>query len=137
MSATTLSPASFACAPDAPQPTAADLERRYGAANYHPLPVTLQRGAGVWLFDDKGRRYLDMMSAYSAVSFGHGHPLLVRALTEQAERLAVSSRAFHTDRLGPFLRAVCEATGMAKALPMNTGAEAVETAVKEIGRAHV
>ena len=132
MSATTLSPASFACAPDAPQPTAADLERRYGAANYHPLPVTLQRGAGVWLFDDKGRRYLDMMSAYSAVSFGHGHPLLVRALTEQAERLAVSSRAFHTDRLGPFLRAVCEATGMAKALPMNTGAEAVETAVKAV-----
>ena len=71
-----------------------------------------------------------MMSAYSAVSFGHGHPALVRVLTEQAERLAVTSRAFHTDRLGPFLRAVCETTGMAKALPMNTGAEAVETAVK-------
>ena len=71
-----------------------------------------------------------MMSAYSAVSFGHGHPALVRVLTEQAERLAVTSRAFHTDRLGPFLRAVCATTGMAKALPMNTGAEAVETAVK-------
>ena len=109
---------------------AADLERRYGAANYHPLPVTLQRGAGVWLFDDSGRRFLDMMSAYSAVSFGHSHPTLVRVLTDQAARLAVTSRAFHTDRLGPFLRAVCEATGMAKALPMNTGAEAVETAVK-------
>jgi ornithine--oxo-acid transaminase len=108
----------------------ADLERRYGAANYHPLPVTLARGAGVWLFDSEGRRHLDMMSAYSAVSFGHGHPTLVRALVEQAERLAVTSRAFHTDRLGPFLRAVCETTGMAKALPMNTGAEAVETAVK-------
>ena len=108
----------------------ADLERRYGAANYHPLPVTLARGAGVWLFDTEGRRHLDMMSAYSAVSFGHGHPTLVRALVEQAERLAVTSRAFHTDRLGPFLRAVCETTGMAKALPMNTGAEAVETAVK-------
>ena len=108
----------------------AELEQRYGAANYHPLPVTLERGAGVWLFDTEGRRYLDMMSAYSAVSFGHGHPVLVRALTEQAQRLAVTSRAFHTDRLGPFLRAVCEATGMAKALPMNTGAEAVETAVK-------
>ena len=92
--------------------------------------MTLQRGAGVWLFDSAGRRHLDMMSAYSAVSFGHGHPALVRALTEQAERLAVTSRAFHTDRLGPFLRAVCETTGMAKALPMNTGAEAVETAVK-------
>jgi len=108
----------------------AELERRYGAANYHPLPVTLARGAGVWLFDTEGRRYLDMMSAYSAVSFGHGHPTLVRALVEQAERLAVTSRAFHTDQLGPFLRAVCETTGMAKALPMNTGAEAVETAVK-------
>jgi ornithine--oxo-acid transaminase len=108
----------------------ADLERRYGAANYHPLPVTLARGAGVWLFDTEGRRHLDMMSAYSAVSFGHGHPTLVRALVEQAERLAVTSRAFHSDRLGPFLRAVCETTGMAKALPMNTGAEAVETAVK-------
>ena len=76
----------------------ADLERRYGAANYHPLAVTLQRGAGVWLFDSDGRRYLDMMSAYSAVSFGHGHPTLVRVLGEQAERLAVTSRAFHSDR---------------------------------------
>jgi ornithine--oxo-acid transaminase len=72
------------------------------------LPVTLQRGAGVWLFDTAGRRHLDMMSAYSAVSFGHGHPALVRVLTEQAERLAVTSRAFHTDRLGPFLRAVAK-----------------------------
>jgi ornithine--oxo-acid transaminase len=116
--------------PTAQVASPADLERRYGAANYHPLPVTLARGAGVWLFDTEGRRHLDMMSAYSAVSFGHGHPTLVRALVEQAERLAVTSRAFHTDRLGPFLRAVCEATGMAKALPMNTGAEAVETAVK-------
>ena len=116
--------------PTAQVASPADLERRYGAANYHPLPVTLARGAGVWLFDAEGRRHLDMMSAYSAVSFGHGHPTLVRALVEQAERLAVTSRAFHTDRLGPFLRAVCETTGMAKALPMNTGAEAVETAVK-------
>jgi len=116
--------------PTAQVASPADLERRYGAANYHPLPVTLARGAGVWLFDTEGRRHLDMMSAYSAVSFGHGHPTLVRALVEQAERLAVTSRAFHTDQLGPFLRAVCETTGMAKALPMNTGAEAVETAVK-------
>ncbi|HZV94020.1 MAG TPA: aminotransferase class III-fold pyridoxal phosphate-dependent enzyme, partial [Caldimonas sp.] len=110
--------------PGRAQETPAELERRYGAANYHPLPVTLQRGAGVWLFDDQGRRYLDMMSAYSAVSFGHGHPTLLRALSEQAERVAVTSRAFHTDRLGPFLRAVCETTGIDKALPMNSGAEA-------------
>ncbi|MDQ6684054.1 MAG: ornithine--oxo-acid transaminase [Pseudomonadota bacterium] len=119
-----------AAPPGPAAPHAADFERRYGAANYHPLPVTLQRGAGVWLFDTEGRRYLDMMSAYSAVSFGHGHPALLRALNEQAGSLAVTSRAFHNDRLGPFLRAVCETTGMAKALPMNTGAEAVETAVK-------
>ncbi len=106
------------------------LERRHGARNYDPLPVTLSRGAGVYLFDAAGRRYLDMMSAYSAVSFGHSHPVLVRALTEQAQRLAVTSRAFHTDVLGLFLAALCEATGMDRALPMNTGAEAVETAIK-------
>jgi ornithine--oxo-acid transaminase len=106
------------------------LEARHGARNYQPLPVVLTRGEGVHLWDAAGRRYLDMMSAYSAVSFGHAHPKLVRALTAQAQRLAVTSRAFHVDRLGPFLRAVCELTGMARALPMNTGAEAVETAIK-------
>ena len=106
------------------------LEARYGAHNYHPLPVTLTRGEGVYLFDDHGKRYLDMMSAYSSVSFGHSHPVLVRALTAQAQRLAVTSRAFHSDRLGPFLAALCRATGMARALPMNSGAEAVETAIK-------
>ena len=109
---------------------ARDLEQRYGARNYHPLPVTLVRGEGVFLWDDEGRRYLDMMSAYSAVSFGHSHPALVQALTEQAGRLAVTSRAFHTDRLGPFLARLCRDTGMDRALPMNTGAEAVETALK-------
>ncbi|WP_372526346.1 aminotransferase class III-fold pyridoxal phosphate-dependent enzyme, partial [Piscinibacter sp.] len=102
-----------------------ELENRHGAHNYHPLPVVLVRGEGVYLFDDQGRRYLDMMSAYSAVSFGHSHPDLVRALTEQASRLAVTSRAFHTDRLGPFLELLCRMTGMARALPMNSGAEAV------------
>ena len=107
-----------------------ELERRHGARNYDPLAVTLERGDGVWLFDTAGRRYLDMMSAYSAVSFGHSHPLLVRALTEQAGRLAVTSRAFHTARLGPFLQRLCAMTGMDRALPMNTGAEAVETAIK-------
>jgi ornithine--oxo-acid transaminase len=105
-------------------------EARYGAHNYHPLPVVLARGEGVYLFDTAGRRYLDMMSAYSAVSFGHSHPTLVKALTDQALRLAVCSRAFHTDQLGPFLARLCEVTGMHSALPMNTGAEAVETAVK-------
>jgi len=110
--------------------SARDLEQRHGARNYHPLPVTLVRGEGVFLWDDQGRRYLDMMSAYSAVSFGHSHPALVQALTEQAGRLAVTSRAFHTDRLGPFLARLCRDTGMDRALPMNTGAEAVETALK-------
>ena len=106
------------------------LEAHYGAHNYHPLPVVLTRGAGVYLFDESGRRYLDMMSAYSAVSFGHSHPVLVSALTEQAQKLAVTSRAFHTDQLGPFLQTLCHMTGMARALPMNSGAEAVETAIK-------
>ena len=110
--------------------TPIDLERRYGARNYDPLKVTLERGEGVWLFDTAGRRYLDMMSAYSAVSFGHSHPALVSALTEQAKTLAITSRAFHTARLGSFLERLCRMTGMARALPMNTGAEAVETAIK-------
>jgi ornithine--oxo-acid transaminase len=107
-----------------------ELERRHGAHNYAPLPVVLNRGEGVYLFDEQGKRYLDMMSAYSAVSFGHSHPELVRALTEQASRLAVTSRAFHTDQLGPFLELLCRTTGMARALPMNSGAEAVETGIK-------
>ncbi len=106
------------------------LEDRYGAHNYHPLPVVLTRGEGVHLWDTEGRRYLDMMSAYSAVSFGHGHPALVQALVAQAQRLAVTSRAFHSDRLGPFLERLCMLTGMDRALPMNSGAEAVETALK-------
>ena len=110
--------------------TPIQLEALHGAHNYHPLPVVLTRGAGVYLFDDSGRRYLDMMSAYSAVSFGHSHPVLVNALTEQAQKLAVTSRAFHTDQLGPFLETLCRMTGMARALPMNSGAEAVETAIK-------
>ena len=106
------------------------LEERYGAANYLPLPVVLTRGEGVHLWAQDGRRYLDMMSAYSAVSFGHGHPRLVEALVAQARQLAVTSRAFHSDRLGPFLERLCTLTGMDRALPMNSGAEAVETALK-------
>ncbi len=106
------------------------LEKRYGATNYAPLPVVLTRGEGVWLWDESGRRYLDMLSAYSAVSFGYGHPKLVAALGAQAQRLAVTSRAFHSDVLPSFLAKLCEITGMDRALPMSTGAEAVETAIK-------
>lgn len=106
------------------------LEQHYCAHNYDPLPVVLRRGQGVWLWDTDGKRYLDMMSAYSAVSFGHSHPRLVAALTAQAQKLAVTSRAYYTDQLGAFLQLLCETTGQARALPMNTGAEAVETALK-------
>jgi ornithine--oxo-acid transaminase len=106
------------------------LEQKYCASNYQPLPVVLCKGQGVWLWDEEGRRYMDMMSAYSAVSFGHSHPQLIAALTSQAQTLAVTSRAFYSDRLGPFLQTLCELTGMARALPMNSGAEAVETALK-------
>ncbi|CAL60358.1 Ornithine aminotransferase (Ornithine--oxo-acid aminotransferase) [Herminiimonas arsenicoxydans] len=106
------------------------LEDRYCAHNYQPLPVVLSKGKGIWLWDENGKRYMDMMSAYSAVSFGHSHPDLVAALTHQAGRLAVTSRAFYTDQLGPFLQLLCEMTGMPQALPMNSGTEAVETALK-------
>ncbi len=106
------------------------LENAYCAHNYLPLPVVLVEGDGVYVWDDKGRRYLDMMSAYSAVSHGHRHPRLLQALYEQAGKLAVVSRAYHSDKLGPFAKYACELTGMDRALPMNTGAEAVETAIK-------
>ncbi len=107
-----------------------ELEQTYCAPNYAPLPVVLTRGKGVWLWDDAGNKYLDMMSAYSAVSHGHGHPRILAALSRQAEKLAVASRAFHTDQLGPFLEKLCRLTGLDAACPMNTGAEAVETAIK-------
>ncbi len=106
------------------------LEAQYCAHNYHPLPVVLARGAGVFVWDDAGKKYLDMMSAYSAVSHGHAHPRLVKLVREQVATLNIVSRAFYTDRLGPFLARACELTGMDMALPMNTGAEAVETAIK-------
>jgi ornithine--oxo-acid transaminase len=106
------------------------LEEQYGAHNYHPLPVVLTRGSGAWVWDDKGHKYLDMLSAYSAVSHGHAHPRLIKVLQEQAEKIAVASRAFYTDKLGLFLKQLCEISGMEMALPMNTGAEAVETAIK-------
>jgi len=106
------------------------LEERYCAHNYAPLPVVLVKGEGVFVWDDAGNRYLDMMSAYSAVSHGHCHPRLVGAMTAQAKRLAVVSRAFYSDRLAPFLLRLCDLTDQEMALPMNTGAEAVETALK-------
>lgn len=107
-----------------------DLENVFGAHNYQPLPVVLVRGKGVHVWDDQGKRYLDMMSAYSAVSHGHCHPRLVKALARQAKQLAVCSRAFYNDQLGPFLAKACALTGYDQALPMNSGAEAVETALK-------
>lgn len=109
-------------------------ETQICAPNYHPLPIVLERGEGVWVFDVEGKRYLDMMSAYSAVSHGHCHPRLVAALCQQAKTLAVCSRAFHAERLSPFLEKLCEISGFEMALPMNTGAEAVETAIKAARR---
>lgn len=105
-------------------------EGKHVAHNYHPLPVVLQRGEGVYLYDTDGRKYLDMMSAYSAVSLGHAHPRILRTLADQAGKLAMCSRAFHTDQLGSFAEKLCDMTGLDMMLPMNTGAEAVETAVK-------
>jgi ornithine--oxo-acid transaminase len=107
-----------------------ELEDRFCAPNYHPLPVVLVRGEGHFVWDDQGKRYVDMMSAYSAVSHGHAHPRIVAALIAQARNLNIVSRAFHSDRLGAFLERACTLTGQDMALPMNTGAEAVETALK-------
>jgi len=111
-------------------PLAIALERRYSAANYDPAPIVLVRGEGAYLWDETGRRYLDFMSAYSAVSLGHAHPRILNALIGQASRLAVTSRAFYNDRLPAFLARLCRVTGMDRALPVNTGLEAVETALK-------
>jgi ornithine--oxo-acid transaminase len=113
---------------------AIELESRYSANNYAPLPVVLTRGQGAHLWDTDGRRYTDMMSAYSAASHGHAHPRILAALAAQAGRLAVPSRAYYNDRLGPFLEELCRLTGLDAALPMNTGAEAVETAIKAARR---
>ena len=106
------------------------LESHYGAHNYHPLPVVLSRGEGVYLWDVEGRRYYDFLSAYSAVNQGHCHPHIVAALVEQAQRLTLTSRAFHNDVLGAYEKFVCEYFGYDKVLPMNTGVEGGETAVK-------
>lgn len=107
-----------------------ELEARYCAQNYHPLPVVLTHAEGAFVWDESGKKYLDMMSAYSAVSHGHSNKRLVKLVQQQIERLNVVSRAFYTDKLGPFLEKACTLTGQDMALPMNTGAEAVETAIK-------
>lgn len=103
---------------------------QYSAHNYHPLPVVIDRGEGAWVWDVEGKKYLDMLSAYSAVNQGHRHPKILRALSEQASKLTLTSRAFHNDQMGPFVQSLCDMTGFERALPMNTGAEAVETAIK-------
>jgi ornithine--oxo-acid transaminase len=109
---------------------AIEAERRHGANNYRPLPVVLSSGEGVWVRDVEGRRYFDALSAYSALNFGHRHPRLVQAATEQLGRLTLTSRAFHNDQLGPFCAELAQFCGHERVLPMNTGAEAVETAIK-------
>jgi ornithine--oxo-acid transaminase len=107
-----------------------DLTERYAAHNYHPLPVVLSAGEGAWVTDVDGRRYLDCLAGYSALNFGHGHPRLVARAEEQLRRLTLTSRAFYNDQLGPFAEALTRLTGKGMMLPMNSGAEAVETALK-------
>jgi ornithine--oxo-acid transaminase len=106
------------------------LEEKYGAHNYHPLPVVLDRGEGVFVWDVNGKKYYDFLSAYSAVNQGHCHPKITKALIDQAQQLALTSRAFYNSALGPYEKFICEFFGYDKILPMNTGAEGVETAIK-------
>ncbi|MBN9605505.1 MAG: ornithine--oxo-acid transaminase [Actinomycetales bacterium] len=117
---------------EVPPATAAAIARveRFGAHNYHPLPVVVAHAAGAWVTDVEGRRYLDCLAAYSAVNFGHGNPRLLRAAREQLDRVTLTSRAFHNDRLGPFLEELAALARTDLVLPMNTGAEAVESAIK-------
>lgn len=106
------------------------LEDRYGAHNYHPLDVVISRAEGIWVWDVEGNKYMDFLAAYSAVNQGHCHPKILQALVEQSGRVALTSRAFRNDQLGLFYKELCEMAGFDKCLPMNTGAEAVETAIK-------
>ena len=106
----------------------------YGAQNYHPLPVVISKAEGIWVEDPEGKRYMDMLSAYSAVNQGHRHPKIIKALKDQADKVTLTSRAFHNDQLGPWYEKICQLTGKEMALPMNTGAEAVETAIKAARR---
>ncbi|WP_059173623.1 ornithine--oxo-acid transaminase [Bacillus sp. FJAT-27445] len=107
---------------------------RYGAHNYHPLPIVISKAEGVWVEDPEGNKYMDMLSAYSAVNQGHRHPKIIQALKDQADRVTLTSRAFHNDQLGPWYEKICQLANKEMALPMNTGAEAVETAIKAARR---
>ncbi len=107
-----------------------DLDDTYGAHNYHPLNVVVERAEGVWVYDVEGRKYLDCLSAYSAVNQGHCHPKIMHTMMEQMHKVTLTSRAFRNEQMGPFLKEVCDLTGYEMVLPMNTGAEAVETAIK-------
>lgn len=107
-----------------------DLENKHGAHNYHPLPVVLERGEGVFVWDVEGKKYFDFLSAYSAVNQGHSHPKIIQALTDQAQKLALTSRAFYNANLGEYEKRITSLFGFDKVLPMNSGAEAVETAIK-------
>ncbi|MGD7049218.1 ornithine--oxo-acid transaminase [Rossellomorea marisflavi] len=111
-----------------------DQTDKYGARNYHPLPIVISEAEGVWVTDPEGNRYMDMLSAYSAVNQGHRHPKIIQALKDQADRVTLTSRAFHNDQLAPWYEKICQLTGKDMALPMNTGAEAVETAIKTARR---
>lgn len=106
----------------------------YGAPNYHPLPIVISEAEGVWVKDPEGHQYMDMLSAYSAVNQGHRHPKIIQALKDQADRVTLTSRAFHSDQLGPWYEKICKLAGKDMVLPMNTGAEAVETAIKAARR---
>jgi len=106
------------------------LEQTYGAHNYHPLPVVISKAKGVWVWDVEGKKYIDMLSSYSAINQGHLNDRIVKAALDQIKRVTLTSRAFSNDRMGPFLKKLCEVSGMEMALPMNTGAEAVETSIK-------
>ena len=107
---------------------------KYGANNYHPLPIVISKAEGVWVEDPEGKKYMDMLSAYSAVNQGHRHPKIIQALKDQADKVTLTSRAFHNDQLGPWYEKIAKLTKKEMALPMNTGAEAVETAVKAVRR---
>jgi ornithine--oxo-acid transaminase len=107
-----------------------DLEEKYGAHNYHPLPVVLEKGEGVFLYDVDGKRYYDFLSGYSAVNQGHCHPKIIAALTSQAQKLTLTSRAFHSNLLGEYEKFITNYFGYDKVLPMNTGVEGGETAIK-------
>lgn len=109
-----------------------EIEDRYGARNYQPLDVVLCRGEGVWVWDVEGKKYMDCLASYSAVNQGHCHPRIIRALHDQAQKLTLTSRAFRNDQLGPFYKEICELTHSHKVLPMNSGAEAVESVIKAV-----